>query len=146
MAIIDEKYLNQLRASGLHVSHPIPAFLDGVWVCKPCSTPGNHISGYKGGYISLGDEPECPETDAPMLKFIFDKGVWQVDGHLSAGGTGPSDFVDNWGTAEEAVKDILAYYFGDPARMQKKAAEREEIRLRCEALKKKKNEPPQNSP
>jgi hypothetical protein len=42
---------------------------------------GNNIPGYSGaGYISLGDEPQCPDSDAPMLKFFFAHGLWQVHG------------------------------------------------------------------
>jgi len=67
MAFIDEKYLNQLRSAGLLVSHPLGAFLGGVWVVKPTSTSGNHIQGYSnGGYISLDDEPQGPNSDAPI--------------------------------------------------------------------------------
>lgn len=36
MSQIDEKYLNELRAAGLFVSHQIEAFLDGVWVPAKC--------------------------------------------------------------------------------------------------------------
>jgi hypothetical protein len=135
MAQIDEKYLNQLRLAGLFVSHPLGAFMGGVWVVKPTTTPGNNIPGYSSGYISLGDEPLCPDNDAPMLKFMHRDDIWIVDGILSCGGMGPADFIDTWKTPDEAVQDILDYYFGDPARMQKKAAEEEKFRARCEALK-----------
>lgn len=138
MALIDEMYLNKLRAAGLHVSDPIAAFGNGVWVCKPTSTPGNNILGYSSGYVSLEGEAICPETDAPMLKLILHDGIWQVNGQLGAGGMLPSDFIDDWTNAEDAVQDILDYYFGNPLRMQKKAAEEEAFRIRCEALKEKK--------
>lgn len=134
MPRIEEKYLNELREAGLHVSHPIEAFLAGVWVCKPTSTPGNHIPGYSGGgYISLGDAQQCPDIDAPMLKFFFANGSWQVHGQDCAGGLGPADFIDEWSTPEEAVKDILDFYFGDPTRMERKAAEKAKIQARREA-------------
>ena len=77
MALIDEMYLNQLRAAGLHVSGTIAAFGNGVWVCKPTSTAGNNILGYSSGYVSLEGEPICPETDAPMLKLILHDGIWR---------------------------------------------------------------------
>jgi hypothetical protein len=137
MALIDEKYLNQLRAAGLFVSHPIGAFLGGVWVVKPTSTVGNHIPGYSnGGYISLDDEPQCPDSDAPMLKFIcVDERRWQVDGQDCAGGMGPADFIDEWLTAEEAISDIQDFYFGNRERIDRKAAEKEKFRARLEASK-----------
>lgn len=57
-----------------------------------------------------------------MLKFLFSNDKWQV--HLQEGipNLEEADFIDEWSTPEEAVKDILDFYFGDPARMEKKAA------------------------
>ena len=124
MPPIPELYLDELRARGLHVSHPIGALRGGVWVCKPTTTPGNNIPGYSGGYISLGDEPPCPDIDAPMLKFFILNNKWQVHGQDCAGGMGPADFIDEWSTPEEAVDDILSFFFHDPTRMKRKAAER----------------------
>ena len=138
MAQIDEKYLNQLRSAGLFTSHPLGAFAGGVWVVKPTTTRGNNIPGYSSGYISLGDEPLCPDNDAPMLKFMHRDDIWIVDGIRSCGGMGPSDFIDTWKTPEEAVQDILDYFFGDPARMQKVAVEEEKFRARLEAFRKEK--------
>ncbi|HMP53332.1 MAG TPA: hypothetical protein PKD05_17415, partial [Candidatus Melainabacteria bacterium] len=81
MPLIDQEYLSQLQSAGLHVSHPIPAFCDGVWVCKPVTTPGNNLPGYTGGYITIGDaDPGCPDIDAPMLGFYFHHDKWIVDG------------------------------------------------------------------
>jgi len=133
MPLINEKYLDQLRAAGLHVSHPIGAFLSGVWVCKPKTTPGHNMPRYSGGYMSLGDEPACPDIDAPMLKFMCRDNVWRVDGQDCAGGMGPADFIDEWSTPEEAVQDILDFYFGDPTRMARKVAEEEKFRARLES-------------
>ncbi len=135
MSQIDEKYLNKLRSAGLFVSHPIEAFLDGVWVVKPASTAGNHIPGYSnGGYVSLDEEPICPASDAPMLKFIcVNECRWQVDGQDCAGGMGPADFIDEWKTAEEAISDILDFYFGNSDRIDRKAVEEENFRARLEA-------------
>lgn len=73
--------------------------------------------------MSLGDEPDCPELDAPMLKFFFYDGKWQVHGQDCAGGMGPADFIDEWSSPADAVKDIVDFYFGDPARMERKAIE-----------------------
>ncbi len=141
MSQIDEKHLNQLRSAGLFVSHPFGAFLGGVWVVKPVSTAGNNILGYSnGGYISIDDAPLCPDSDAPMLKFIcVDEGRWQVDGQDCAGGMGPADFIDEWATAEDAIKDILDFYFGESVRMNKKAAEKEKNAARREARRRNEN-------
>ena len=134
MPPIDEKHLTVLRAAGLHVSQPIGALRGGVWACKPVATSGNNIPGYSGGYMSVGDEPPCPDTDAPMLKFFLLNDKWQVHGQDCAGVMGPADFIDEWSTQEEAVKDILDFYFGDPTRMERKAAEKAKVEARCEAV------------
>lgn len=131
MKLIDKKYLDQLRSAGLHVSHPIPAFGDGVWICKPTTTPGHKVPGLEGGYITLeGEGPGCPDIDAPMLAFFYHNDKWIVSGQDYAGGMGPADFIDEWETLEEAVNDILDFFFGDPTRMQKKAAEHEKAEAR----------------
>ncbi len=131
VTLIAEEYLNQLREAGLHVSHPIPAFGSGVWVCKPKSTPGHSIPEIKTGYVTIDDDgPQCPELDAPMLKFMHLDDVWRVDGQDSSGGMGPADFIDEWTTPQEAIRDILDFYFGDPARMAMKAEEKSKISAR----------------
>lgn len=103
-ASIDEKFLTKLRDAGLHVSEPIPAFRNGVWVCKPIATPGHNIPGYEGGYITIGDGAGCPDIDAPMLKFMHLEDKWQVHGQDSAGGMGSADFMNEWSTADEAER------------------------------------------
>jgi len=138
--MIEEQYLEQLRSAGLFVSHPIPAFSGGYWICKPTTTMGNNAPGLEFGFISLEPEPPCPEIDAPMLKFIFRNEEWIVDGQDCAGGMGPADFIDKWATPEEAVKDILDFYFGDPSRMRKKAEQRYEAKERALEFNRKKSE------
>ncbi|MBX3076082.1 hypothetical protein KF728_21300 [Candidatus Obscuribacterales bacterium] len=120
MALIDEKTLNALRARGLHISSPIAAFGDGVYVCKPTSTPGNKLTRPVGQYIAIDDDVPCPDIDAPMLRLLSENGKWIVDAQDSAGGMGGADFVNEWSSAEDAIADICDFYFGDPARMAKK--------------------------
>ncbi len=134
---ISDEHLSKLRSRGLFASHPFGAFLGGVWVVKPTSTQGNHIPGYSnGGFISLDGAPQCPNSDAPMLKFIcVAENQWRVDGQDCAGGMGPADFINEWTTAEDAINDILDFYFGNKDRIDKKAAEKEKFRARREASK-----------
>lgn len=120
MARIDEKTLDALRERGLHISSPVAAFGDGVYVCKPTVTPGNKVTRPVGQYIAIDDAVPCPEIDAPMLRLLLENGKWTVDAHDSAGGTGGGDFVNEWNSAEDAIADICDFYFGDPARMAKK--------------------------
>lgn len=120
--MVDEIYLNLLRDRKLVVSHHVPAFRDGVWVVKPTTTEGNFIPNFETGFAHREGELPCPDTDAPMLKFIRDGNKWQVFGWDGVGGMVPGDFLNEWNTAEEAIADILEFYFGDPTRMKAKEA------------------------
>jgi hypothetical protein len=127
MAKIQEKYLQQLRDAGLFVSSaysPTHAWPDGVRVGKPTSTPGNSIPDFETGYIVLGDAPLPPDMDAPMVVLCWSGDLWRVYGQDSAGGMTPADFVNEWSSPDEAIRDILAFYFGDPRRMKAKAQAR----------------------
>ncbi|MBZ0189091.1 MAG: hypothetical protein K8F91_22795, partial [Candidatus Obscuribacterales bacterium] len=46
---------------------------------------------------------------------------WIVRGQEHIPTPGPGDFENEWSTPEEAIKDILEFYFGDPGRMNLKA-------------------------
>jgi hypothetical protein len=124
VAVIPEKYLEQLRAAGLVTSEPfVPnhvAFPDGVLVGKPSSVAGHCLAGYELGWgmtdVSL---------NAPGLWFHCDGGKWYVTSHDYIPGPGPGDFANEWSRPEEAVADILDFYFGSPARMDIKRQARE---------------------
>lgn len=128
MAQIERSYLDKLTNAGLHVSPPVKAFRDGVWVGKPTSTNGNSIEGYKAGYVVIGNDPAPPKMDAPMLKFHKSGAeTWIVRGDDYVGGQGPGDFKNEWETVEEAIEDILDFFFGEPSRMKEKAEGRNQI-------------------
>ncbi|HEY9676766.1 MAG TPA: hypothetical protein V6C76_02105 [Drouetiella sp.] len=118
--MIDESILSRLRARNLFVSHPIPTLGGGVWVVKPESVPGNCIQGTRSGLNFFIDVPPCPNSDAPMLKLIHDKDKWLVDGWDCAGDMGSADFVNEWGTPEQALDDIFDFFFGNPDRVRAK--------------------------
>jgi hypothetical protein len=119
MAAIPEKYLEQLRAAGLLTSEPFVsghvAYPDGVTVAKPSSVAGHSLPNYDGGW---------GETDikinAPALWFHYDRGRWFVTSLDYVPGPGPGDFVNQWTSPEEAVSDILDFYFGSSVRMDTK--------------------------
>jgi hypothetical protein len=119
MATIPEAYLDHLRAAGLLTSEPfVPnhvAFPDGVIVAKPSTVPGHSIPSFKAGW-GMTDIV----VDAPWLCLHCDDGRWFVTSHDYVPGPGPGDFVDEWTSPEEAVSDILDFYFGNPARMDVK--------------------------
>lgn len=118
MATIPERHLDRLREAGLLVSQPFVfyhvAFPGGVTVGKPASVAGHSLPGYETGWdldVTL---------DAPTLWFHSDGEKWLVTSHDYFPGPGLGDFVDVWDTPEEAVADILDFYFGSPARMDVK--------------------------
>jgi len=119
MAAIPEQYLNQLRGVGLLISEPFvhghKAFPDGVIVAKPASVSGNAQADFECWW---GDTNIV--LDAPGLWLHSDGESWIVTKHEYVPGPGPGDFRNVWATAEEAVTDILDFYFGNPERMQRK--------------------------
>lgn len=64
-----------------------------------------------------------------------------MDGQDCSGGMGPADFVDEWSDADNAIKDILDFFFGEPVRMNRKADEKEEQEIRREARKQATSDP-----
>ncbi len=125
MAAIPESYLDALRAAGLLVSDPyVPTHVaspDGVLVCKPASAAGHSLPNYE-----LYWEPEGVLIDAPGLRLHSDGERWFVRCHEYVPGPGPGDFRNEWGTPEEAVADVLDFYFGSPVRMDVKRRAQEE--------------------
>ncbi|HEY9676765.1 MAG TPA: hypothetical protein V6C76_02100 [Drouetiella sp.] len=140
--MIEPQVLEQLQKRELFTSHPIPAFQNGVWVVKPEHVAGNHIPGHSGGYTCVVDEDgdlrgqiPCPETNAPMLKLIHTDNIWEVNGWDCAGAMGPADFTNDWKTPEEAIADVLDFFFGDPRRMKAKELFRQDPKGEIEKAK-----------
>lgn len=129
MSVIPEQYLDRLRAAGLLISKPfVPdhvAFPDGVIVAKPAAVVGHSLPDYEGSWGSSG-----PMIDAPALCLHCNGGRWFVTSDDYVPGPGPGDFVNEWDTPEDAVADVLDFYFGNPARMDVKRETRMEERLR----------------
>jgi hypothetical protein len=119
VAVIPVRHLDRLRAAGLLISEPfVPghvAFPDGVVVAKPASLPGHSLPGYEAWWGMSG-----VRLDAPGLYFHSDGSKWFVTSHDYVPGPGPGDFVNVWNTPEQAVADILDFYFGSPNRMDVK--------------------------
>ena len=119
MATIPDEHLDRLRAAGLLVSDPFlaghVAFPDGIVVGKPKSVPGHCLPDFECLFGANGTP-----VDAPTLYLHSDGGRWFVTSHDYVPGPGPRDFVDEWNTPEEAVADVLNFYFGDAARMDAK--------------------------
>lgn len=113
MSYIDDKYLKQLRERHLHVSQPFQkgrTLEDAVRVAKPATVPGNFV---------LGFESECGEIpiNAPALLLRSTNEGWVVLYQDHVPTPGPGDFENIWQTPQEAVDDILDFYFGNPERM-----------------------------
>lgn len=116
MTLIPERYLEQLRSAGILTGEPFVhthiGFPDGMIVAKPSSVPGHSLPDYECGW-GMTDII----LDAPDLFFHSDDGKWVVTSHDYIPGPGPGDFVNVWNSPEEAVADILDFYFGSPTRM-----------------------------
>lgn len=78
---------------------------------KPASTEGNIIPDF---------ELYCGEIfiDAPTIVHYFDGTSWVVfmQEHIPTPASG--DFENRWTSLDEAVDDILDFYFGDDKRMK----------------------------
>jgi hypothetical protein len=113
MPEIEEKYLQNLRDKNLFVSKSYPAghvYENGIWIAKPTAIPGNSIPGYDGvcGKIPI---------DAPAVMLYPTKEGWVVLNQEHVPVLGPGDFKNVWQTVQEAVDDIVDFYFGNPERM-----------------------------
>ncbi len=112
MPNIDETYLQQLRDMKLYVSKPFApgrAFEYSVWIAKPTSVSGNRIDGYDSLCASI-------PIDAPAVMLQPTDEGWVVLNQEHSI-QGPGDFRNIWKTQQEAVEDILDFYFGNPERM-----------------------------
>ena len=133
MSTIDEKYLKRLKDAGLFVSEPFAdghGWEHGVRVGKPSQIPGNSIPNYQGGYITIGEEIPPPEMDAPFVVLLSRSEGWIVRAQECIPQPGMGDFINVWKTADEAIQDILDFYFGDPGRMNLKAKRKEDLMKR----------------
>lgn len=114
MPKIDSKQLARLQSKGLYISEPFPVghpWSDGVRVAKPKGVAGNSISDYRLKCDGI-------ELSAPPVVLYSEAGSWIVITEECVP-QGPNDIENTWSTQEEAVEDILDFFFGDPARMQK---------------------------
>ncbi len=120
MAKIPDQHIEQLKQAGLFVSNPWPSnhvMADHVDIGKPSSVKGNSIPGFERSY---GLE-RSQKFDAPLIKLFLDGDTWIVRAMDHSPVPGPGDFLNEWKTGEEAVEDILGFYFGSPERMKAKA-------------------------
>ena len=115
MSMIEENYLQQLRSANLYVSAPYPpghVLEYGIRIAKPKSTPGNSVQHFDSLCAGI-------QTDAPAVLLYPDGEGWIVLNQEHVPVLGPGDFENKWATLQEAVDDILAFYFGDPERMER---------------------------
>lgn len=111
---IADAHLGKLREAGLYVSKIFPTghrWQGGVRVAKPKGVGGNVVPDYVLTCDSL-------ELNAPSIMFIQNGDKWDVFTQECVP-QGPNDLNNLWSTLEEAVEDILEFYFGDPERMRK---------------------------
>lgn len=117
MTIIDAIHLKRLLDRGLLTSEPFPknhGWEDGVRIGKPTEIDGNFIPEHSYKFMRV-------ETNAPTVVLYARDNDWIVFAQDFNPTKGPGDFQNVWSSLEEAIDDILDFYFGDPARMQAKA-------------------------
>ncbi len=103
-----------MRDKKLFVSKSYPAghiTENGIWIAKPSEIPGNSIPDYNGTY---GDIP----IDAPAIMLYPTAEGWVVLNQAHVPTLGPGDFENIWQTLQEAVDDVIDFYFGNPERME----------------------------
>lgn len=113
MPKIDEKYLQLLRDKNLQVSPPFSdghALAGSVWVAKPVEVRGNCIADFESDFSNF-------IIDAPAILFQPSSEGWIVLNQEHVPILGVGDFKNVWQTEQEAVDDILDFYFGNPQRM-----------------------------
>ena len=122
MAAIDARHIDKLRAASLVVSEPFlpdhSAFPEGVIVGKPATVQGHSLPDYETLWVDA--EGRSVSLDAPVVYLHGEGRCWYVTSHDSIPSPGVDDFVTTWGTPEEAVLDILDFFFGAPYRMDAK--------------------------
>lgn len=124
---IANEHIKKLRDHDLFVGPPKASnhvYPDGVLVGKPASVAGNHIPDYSTAFITNLEAGEEVSFDAPPVWLYGHCGVWLVVAVEYSPSPGPGDFTDEWSSPEEAIQDILDFYFGNPTRMQEKAEAR----------------------
>lgn len=111
VATIPEQHLDRLGVAGLLISEPfVPKhvpFPDDEIVGKPSSVRGHSVPEYEAWWGL-----DCLMFDAPGLWLHSDGGRWFVTSHNDVPCAVPGDFVNKWGTPEEAVADrrcVAAY-------------------------------------
>jgi len=115
MKQIENRYLQSLRERGLFVSQPYikgHVLEFGVKIGKPTSVPGNFIPEFETAY-------DDTKMNAPILTLFSTGDLWftHVQEHIPNPGAG--DFTNEWSSPEDAITDILDYFFGDPSRMKR---------------------------
>ncbi len=123
MKSLQKKSIERLLKSGLFVSDPFPAghyWEEGVIVGKPTATKGNFIPEFKFGFEEI-------DMDAPDVVLFTDGYSWYVVAQEGVPGPAEGDFTNKWASEDEAVEDILEYYFGSPDRMKAKEIARKKI-------------------
>lgn len=118
---LDSQYVEMLVVSGLEiVDQVVSAYGEKYWICKPSTTSGNHIRGYKISWVTSDRRVHC--TDAPILQLVLKNNRWQVHAVDAVGDMAPADFVNDFDNPSDAVNDIIQFFLGEPSRMAQKEA------------------------
>lgn len=113
MKKISEKSIQRLLKAGLFMAPPYPeghVMEHGTMIGKPIEIDGNRVEEFQTAYDDI-------KMDAPFVTFFSTGKKWVVLVRESIPGPGPGDFMNTWQAEDEAVADILDFYFGNPKRM-----------------------------
>ena len=119
-----QQQLARLTDAGLTLTEPMERYANigddhefGFYVQKPREVKGNSLPNTE---VWLGNElRDERKTDAPVVMLETDNGQWVVRcGGSFTPGPGPGDFRHVYDRLDEAVGDVLDFYFGDAARAQ----------------------------
>jgi hypothetical protein len=119
--IFPEHCVEQLRATGLivHKSYDADHVLcDGFTIAKPKSLKGNSIPGCEDAWGSPWESNPLI-VDAPFVVVHSHGDRWIVT-VFGAGGSYPGDFRHEFNDPEQALADVLKYYFGDSLHFQER--------------------------
>ena len=113
--------LQRLSDAGLIVSTTTfpathQAFPYGRSIHKPQTVLGNNVPEYECYLID--DDDNRILLDAPSAQLFHQDAKYVVCVHEMVPGPGPGDFRNEHDNLDEAINDILEYYFGNPARMK----------------------------
>lgn len=113
--LLSEGAIIRMRERGVHVTDK-PFFPEqhvaypyGYIVIKPVAAGGNSIPGHISHFTDIKGTDS--HSDMPAIKLYKEGLNWKISVHEYAPGPGPGDFDLVCGMEDQAVNEILHYFF-----------------------------------